>query len=100
MFALARPAPDAAPAARWRPVVVAWAVVIVGLFTLSHFKHEYYALPAFPALALLVGAAWTSGRDIGRWLWVGLVGCAIGGAGALWVGTGCPSTDTLLASRF
>jgi len=30
---------------------------VVGLFVLSRFKHEYYALPAFPALAVLVGAA-------------------------------------------
>ncbi len=88
VFALARPAPDPAPAARWRVVVVAWALVIVGLFALSRFKHEYYALPAFPALALLVGAAWASRRDVGRWLWVGLVGCFVVGLWALWVGAG------------
>ncbi len=88
VFALARPAPSSSAAARWRPVVVAWVLVIVALFALSRFKHEYYALPAFPALAVLVGAAWASGRDIGRWLWVGLVGCSVGGAWALWVGAG------------
>jgi 4-amino-4-deoxy-L-arabinose transferase-like glycosyltransferase len=88
VFALARPASDASPAARWRPIVAAWAVVIVGLFALSRFKHEYYALPAFPALALLVGAAWASGRDVGRWLWVGLAGCVAGGVWALWAGAG------------
>ncbi len=65
VFTLARAAPAASPAARWRPVVVAWALVVVGLFALSRFKHEYYGLPAFPALAILVGAAWASGRDIG-----------------------------------
>jgi hypothetical protein len=88
VFALARPAPATSAVARWRPVVVAWVFVIVGLFALSRFKHEYYALPAFPALAILVGAAWASGRDIGRWLWIGLVGCSAGGLWALWVGAG------------
>jgi hypothetical protein len=88
VFALARPAPDASPAARWRSVVVTWALVIVGLFALSRFKHEYYALPAFPALAILVGAAWASGREIARWLWIGLVGCCAVGVWALWLGAG------------
>jgi len=60
----------------------------VGVFALSRFKHEYYALPAFPALAVLVGAAWAGGRDIGRWLAIGLVGCAAVGFGALWIGAG------------
>src|SRR2546422_615263 len=49
VFVLARSEPDPSPAARWRPVIVAWALAIVGLFALSQFKHEYYALPAFPA---------------------------------------------------
>jgi 4-amino-4-deoxy-L-arabinose transferase-like glycosyltransferase len=61
---------------------------VVGLFALSRFKHEYYALPAFPALAVLVGGAWASGRDIGRWLGVGLLGCSAVGLGALWAGAG------------
>lgn len=88
VFVLARPAPNPSPAARWRAVVVAWALVIVGLFALSRFKHEYYALPAFPALAVLIGAAWASGRDVGRWLCVGLVGCGAVGVWALWLGAG------------
>src|SRR5207253_5831763 len=58
VFALARPEPDEAPAARWRPVIVIWALVVVGLFALSRFKHEYYALPALPPLALLGGGGW------------------------------------------
>jgi hypothetical protein len=95
VFALARQAPAASAAARWRPVVVAWVLVIVGLFALSRFKHEYYALPAFPALAILVGAAWASGRDIGRWLWVGLVGCVAGGLWVLWVGGGLTPSQAM-----
>ena len=88
VFALARSEPDEAPAARWRPVIVIWALVVVGLFALSRFKHEYYALPAFPALAILVGAAWASGRDIRRWLGIGFLGCGAVGAWALWLGAG------------
>ncbi len=86
VLTLARAAPDASPTARWRPTLVAWVLVIVGLFALSRFKHEYYALPAFPALAILIGGAWASGRDIGRWLWVGLAGCVAVGAWAVWAG--------------
>jgi 4-amino-4-deoxy-L-arabinose transferase-like glycosyltransferase len=79
--------PDSSRYARWRPVIVIWLVVIVGLFAASRFKHEYYALPAFPALAVLVGAAWAGGRDIGRWLVIGLVGCGAVGVWALWIGS-------------
>ena len=86
VFVLARREPDRSPQARWRAVLVIWLGAIVGLFALSRFKHEYYALPAFPALAVLVGAAWTSGRDIGRWLTIGLVGCGAVGLWALWMG--------------
>src|SRR5439155_13927832 len=88
VFTLARSEPDPSPRARWRLVIVLWLLVVVGLFALSRFKHEYYALPAFPALAVLVGAAWAGGRDIGRWLAIGLVGCAAVGLGALWIGAG------------
>jgi hypothetical protein len=95
VFTLARREPDRSPRARWRPVVAIWLVAIVGVFALSRFKHEYYALPAFPALAVLVGAAWTSGRDIGRWLVVGLVGCGAVGLWALWVGAGLTAAQAL-----
>ena len=95
VFTLARRQPDRSPRTRWRPVVAIWLVAIVGVFALSRFKHEYYALPAFPALAVLVGAAWTSGRDIGRWLLVGLVGCGAVGLWALWVGAGLTAAQAL-----
>jgi len=36
--------------------LVGWILVVVGLFSVSSFKVEYYALPAFPAVALLVAA--------------------------------------------
>src|SRR5215470_15299526 len=95
VFILARREPGRSPAARWRAVVVIWLGAIVGLFALSRFKHEYYALPAFPALAVLVGAAWTSGRDIGRWLVIGLLGCGAVGVWALWVGAGLTPAQAL-----
>ena len=88
VFSLARPAPGRTPPAHWRPVIVLWLVLVVGVFALSRFKHEYYALPAFPALAVVVGAAWAGGRDIGRWLALGLIGCAAVGLAALWIGAG------------
>src|SRR5438046_2896900 len=88
VFVLARPAPDPSPAAPWRPVIAIWALVIVALFSLSRFKHEYYALPAFPAVAVLVGGAWASGRDVGRWLLIGLLGCGAVGVWALVLGSG------------
>jgi 4-amino-4-deoxy-L-arabinose transferase-like glycosyltransferase len=95
VFSLARPGPDGPPRARWRPVIVIWLVVVLGLFALSRFKHEYYGLPAFPALAVLVGAAWAGGRDIGRWLVIGLLGCGAVGLGALWAGAGLTSGQVL-----
>ncbi|MBI3291406.1 MAG: hypothetical protein HYZ73_01135 [Elusimicrobia bacterium] len=35
-----------------------WAVVVVGIFTASASRAEYYALPALPAVAVLVGKFW------------------------------------------
>jgi hypothetical protein len=76
-------------------VIAVWALAIVGLFSLSRFKHEYYALPAFPAVAVLVGAAWASGRDIGRWLWIGLLSCSAVGIWALVMGVGLTPAQVL-----
>ncbi|MGH7345450.1 MAG: ArnT family glycosyltransferase, partial [Candidatus Rokuibacteriota bacterium] len=95
VFALARREPDRSPQARWRPVVVIWAIAIVGVFALSRFKHEYYALPAFPALAVLVGGAWASGRDVGRWLVIGLVGSGAVGLWAVWIGASLTPAQAL-----
>lgn len=95
VFALARPRPGTGPSAAWRPVAALWAVVVLLFFALSRFKHEYYALPAFPAVALIAGAAWASGRDVGRWLGVALPGCLAVGAWALWVGAGLTPEQAL-----
>jgi 4-amino-4-deoxy-L-arabinose transferase-like glycosyltransferase len=83
VFVLARPAPATTPEARWRVLMVVWIVVVLVFFAASRSKLEYYALPAFPALAVMVGAGWASGRDIGRWLAAGVAGCVVVGLAAL-----------------
>lgn len=35
-----------------------WMTVIIGLFSASHSRLEYYALPSIPAFALLIGKLW------------------------------------------
>ena len=35
-----------------------WCLVVVGLFTASQCRMEYYSLPAIPAFALLIGKVW------------------------------------------
>jgi len=61
------------PAALWRLVprrrprtreeraalfVTLWAAAVIGFFLFSPSRLEYYSMPAFPALALLVGRLW------------------------------------------
>jgi hypothetical protein len=60
----------------WRPIERAdqlrlfawlWALVVIGFFSFST-RQEYYTFPAFPALALLVGAGLARGEwDRSRW---------------------------------
>jgi hypothetical protein len=83
---MARREPDPTSRSQWRPMVMIWALVVVGFFVLSRSRLEYYALPAFPALAVLAGAGWAAGRDTGRWLRVGLVGCGAVGLWSFWIG--------------
>jgi 4-amino-4-deoxy-L-arabinose transferase-like glycosyltransferase len=96
VFALARPARSTAPGARWRVLMVIWVAVVLAFFALSRSKLEYYALPAFPALAVMVGAGWASGRDIGRWLAAGVTGSVLVGLAAL-VGGAWLTADGALA---
>lgn len=95
VFTLARPPAATEPAARWRPLVAIWGLVVVGFFALSRSKLEYYALPAFPAVALVAGAAWASARDVGRWLVVALVGATAVGGAAVWIGIGLTPAQAL-----
>ena len=43
-----------------------WSGVIVAFFTLTGSRMEYYALPAFPALAVILGAGWRRFASSGR----------------------------------
>ncbi|HYL80245.1 MAG TPA: glycosyltransferase family 39 protein, partial [Candidatus Acidoferrum sp.] len=38
--------------------VLLWAAAVIGFFALTPSRLEYYSLPAFPAVALLVGRLW------------------------------------------
>ena len=42
-------------------LICIWFLFIVGLFTASHSRLEYYSLPAIPAFALLIGKLWEEG---------------------------------------
>jgi hypothetical protein len=86
VFALARPAAGGGATARWRLIMPMWAVVVLLFFAASRSKLEYYALPAFPALAVMVGAAWASGRDVGRFMLAGATGCLVVGVACVWAG--------------
>lgn len=70
---------------RWsRGLVLAWiwAAGILAFFTLTGSRMEYYALPAFPALAVILGAAWwrflTTGRRTAAILAPSLIVAAVG----------------------
>jgi 4-amino-4-deoxy-L-arabinose transferase-like glycosyltransferase len=52
-----RPPWETADARLWA-LVALWAVIFIGFFAASPFKLPHYALPAFPALALLAARAW------------------------------------------
>ena len=60
-------------------VALVWAVGIVGLFMMSGTKLAHYIVPAYPALAIVVGA-WVAGRKpkdmpyVGLWVLVQIVG--------------------------
>jgi len=61
-------------------LVPIWLVVIFGVFAVSGFKHEYYALPAFPALSLMVGGLGASKvplSGITPWLTLSFAGAAL-----------------------
>jgi len=54
-------------AARVRLMAVCWAAVVMVFFTFSTTQ-EYYSMPIYPALALLIGSAMAAG---GRWVRAG-----------------------------
>ena len=52
-------------AARMRMLALCWILVVLGFFTLST-SQEYYSMPAYPAMALLIGSAMA---EAGRRAW-------------------------------
>ena len=56
--------------------IVLWAASVIGFFALTPSRLEYYSMPAFPALALLVGRLWEGEiyshamRESARGLWL------------------------------
>ncbi len=84
------------PTAAHRWFCVGWIGLVVGVFVTSSFKLEYYALPAFPAMALLVAVLVVRAADpsggrqfavLRRWAWISLAGgvmyCVV--VGGLWL---------------
>jgi hypothetical protein len=59
-----------------------WAGGIMAFFTLTGARMEYYALPAFPALAVILGSGWrrflTGGRRVGAVVSPSLIVAGIG----------------------
>ena len=70
VYLLATPTLSYAPttrAGRARLMAVCWVAVVMVFFTFSTTQ-EYYSMPIYPALALLIGSALAAG---GRWIRVG-----------------------------
>ncbi len=53
-------------AGRARLLALCWGAVVLAFFTFSTTQ-EYYSLPAYPAFALLIGSAMTSGSRWAKW---------------------------------
>jgi 4-amino-4-deoxy-L-arabinose transferase-like glycosyltransferase len=77
-------------AGRTRLLALCWAGFILVFFTFSTTQ-EYYSMPAYPALALLIGSAMAAeGAGIETWIrrgtrtLSGILFCAAIAAGALW----------------
>jgi 4-amino-4-deoxy-L-arabinose transferase-like glycosyltransferase len=73
-------------AGKTRLLALCWTGFVLVFFTFSTTQ-EYYSMPCYPALALLLGSAMAAGGAYVKWgtrlLAVILAGCAIA-AGALW----------------
>lgn len=54
-------------AAQMRLLALCWAIVVLGFFTLST-RQEYYSMPGWPALAILIGSAMAETGDR-EWRW-------------------------------
>jgi hypothetical protein len=78
-----------------------WAGLIVGFFALSPLRLEHYGLPAFPALALLLGVfwgdVWQKGRRLSWWTVPPLVALALS---ALLLATRAIDVEPMIALSF
>jgi 4-amino-4-deoxy-L-arabinose transferase-like glycosyltransferase len=79
-------------------LLIIWVVVILGFFTLSSSRIEYYSLPALPPLALILG--WRLNRYLEtpgdrKLIWALLL-IALGGLGILFL---LPSLERLCAGN-
>jgi len=79
---------NAAPLREWRALMPIWALVVMVFFSFSRSKLEFYGLPALVPFAVMVGGSWQSGRDIGRWLWVGTAAAIVAGWALIRIGSG------------
>jgi 4-amino-4-deoxy-L-arabinose transferase-like glycosyltransferase len=66
-------------AARVRLLTLCWIGVVLGFFTLSTTQ-EYYSMPCYPALALLIGSGLASGS---KWVRIGSRSAAVFAAAGL-----------------
>jgi 4-amino-4-deoxy-L-arabinose transferase-like glycosyltransferase len=76
-------------------VAAAWFVGVMVLCSFSHYKLPHYALPAYPPLMLLAGAALDRARRTDAMRWLVIVGVAITAAVVLAAG----AAATLAAFR-
>jgi len=82
-------------------LVIAWAAVILGFFSISN-RLEHYAFPAFPAISLFIGSALS--KDHSRWTLnafrvlaiLGLIVLVAGIGAGIWFGwgQGLPAAST------
>ncbi|MGD9762195.1 MAG: ArnT family glycosyltransferase [Candidatus Binatia bacterium] len=69
-------------------VPLIWAVWVIGFFTLARSRLEYYAQPAYPALAVLVAAYWLGSARRHRRRGLMLTSAVLGAGGivvAVWL---------------
>ena len=88
-------------AARTRLMALCWAGFVLLFFTFSTTQ-EYYSMPCYPALALLLGSALTSGSPALRWGTrvagsIAALGCAIIVA-ILWMVRGVPAPGDIASA--
>ncbi len=88
-------------ASRVRLMALCWCAAVLGFFTFSTTQ-EYYSMPCYPALALLVGSALAEG---GGWIrWGTRIAAAVAAAAALviaailWLVRGMPAPGDISAA--